>query len=154
MIRVVLTVLVAVALLTASMPAVETARVATTADRLGAEANELERAIGDLVDGSTPVNDPAMAARTTVLVRVPSGFTAAAVERVALVETPERPGLIALAYRVDGRPRRVLRVGTGPAPVEVDLVGAPIGLRPSGVSRVRVRYVDEEGPTIRIERVG
>ncbi|GAA0548739.1 hypothetical protein ABNG02_07235 [Halorubrum ejinorense] len=154
MIRVVLTVLVAVALLTASMPAVETARVTTTADRLGAEANELERAIGGLAAGSTPVDDPEMAARTTVLVRVPSGFTAAAVERVALVETPERPSAVALAYRVDGRPKRVLRVGTGPASVEVDLVGAPIELRPSGVSRVRVRYVDDGGPTIRIDRVG
>jgi hypothetical protein len=153
-IRVVLTVLVAVALLTASMPAVETARATTTADRLGAEADELERAIGDLAAGSTAVDDPAMAARATVPVRAPSGFTAAAVERVALVEPPDRPGAIAIAYRVDGRPRRVVRVGTGPAPVQVDLVDAPIDLRPSGVSRVRVRYVDDGGPTIRIDRVG
>lgn len=154
MIRVVLTVLVAVALLTASMPAVESARVTTTADRLGAEADELERAIGDLAAGSAPVDDPAMAARATVPVRVPTGFTAAAVERVALVETPERQSAIAIAYRVDGRPRRVLRVGTGPVSVEVDLVGAPIELRPSGVSRVRVQYVDDGRPTIRIDRVG
>ena len=154
MIRVVLTVLVALALLTASMPAVETARVTTTTDRLGAEADELERAIGSLLAGSTPVDSPSMAARTTVLVRVPSGFTAAAVERVALVETPDRPGDVALAYRIDDRPEHVLRIGTGPARADVHLVDAPIELRPGGVSRIRVRYVDDDGPTVRIGRGG
>lgn len=154
MIRVVLTVLVAVALLAASMPAVETARTATTGERIGAEADRLERAIGGVVAGSTPVNDPAMAAQTTVLLRVPTGFAAADVDRVALVESPDRPGGVALAYRIDDRPERTLRVGTGPAETAVDLVGGPIELRPGGANRIRVRYVDDEGPTVRIRRVG
>jgi hypothetical protein len=152
-IRVVLTVLVAVALLAASMPAVETARTATTADRIGAEADRLERAVGGVVAGSTPVSDPAMAAGTTVLVRVPTGFAAAEADRVALVESPDRPGGVALTYRIDGRSARTLRVGTGPAETAVDLVGGPIELRP-GANRVRIRYVDDEGPTVRIRRVG
>lgn len=50
MIRVVLTVLVAVALLAASMPALEDARVSTTDDRLGTESDRVERAIA----GSSP----------------------------------------------------------------------------------------------------
>ena len=153
MIRVVLTVLVAVALLAASMPAVETARTATTADRIGAEADRLERAVGGVVAGSTPVSDPAMAAGTTVIVRVPTGFAAAEADRVALVESPDRPGGAALTYRIDGRSERRLRVGTGPAETAVDLVGGPLELRP-GANRVRVRYVDDEGPTVRIRRVG
>jgi hypothetical protein len=153
-IRVVLTVLVAVALLAASAPAVETARTATTAERMGVEADRLNRAIGGVVSGSTPVADPSMAARTTVLVRVPSGFTAADVDRVALVESPDRPGAVALAYRVGGRPERTVRVGTGPAEAAVDLVGGPIELRPGGTSRVRLRYVDDGGPTVRVRRIG
>jgi hypothetical protein len=153
-IRVVLTVLVAVALLAASMPAVETARTATTADRIGAEADRLERAIGGVVAGSVPVSDPAMAAGTTVLVRVRTGFAAADVDRVALVESPGRPGAVALSYRIDDRPERTFRVGTGPAETAVDLVGGPIELRPGGANRIRVRYVDDEGPTVRIRRVG
>lgn len=154
MIRVVLTVLVAVALLAASMPAVETARTATTGERIGAEADRLERAIGGVVAGSMPVSDPAMAAQTTVLLRVPTGFAAADVDRVALVEPPDRPGGVELAYRVGDRPERTLRVGTGPAETAVDLVDGPIELRPGGANRVRIRYVDDGGPTIRIHRIG
>lgn len=154
MIRVVLTVLVAVALLTASMPAVESARTATTAERVGAEADRLERAIGGVVAGSTPVSDPAMAAQTTVIVRVPTGFAAADLDRVALAESAERPDGVALAWRIDGGPAREFRIGTGPAEAAVDLVDAPVELRLGGASRVRVRYVDDGGPTIRISRVG
>lgn len=154
MIRVVLTVLVAVALLTASMPAIETARAATTAERIGAETDRLERAIGGVVAGSTPVSDPAMAAQTTALVRVPTGFTAADLDRVALVESPDRPGEVVLAYRIDGRSEREFRIGTGPTRTAVDLVDAPIELRPGGASRVRIRYVDDGGATVRISRIG
>jgi len=151
---VVLTVLVAVALLAASMPAVETARTATTAERIGTEAHRLERAIGDVAAGSMPVSDPATAARTTVLVRAPSGFAAADLDRVALVEPSDRSGGVALAYRLDGGSERAFRIGTGPVPAAVDLVGAPIELRPGGTSRVRLRYVDDDGPTVRVDRIG
>ena len=154
MIRVVLTVLVAVALLAASMPAVETARTATTTERIGAEADRLERAIGGVVSGSTPVTDPAMAAQTTVLLRVPTGFAAAEIDRVALIESPDRPGAVALAYRIDGRPERTLRIGSGPAETGVDLGDGPIELRPGGANRIRIQYVDDEGPTVRINRIG
>ncbi|SNR63005.1 hypothetical protein SAMN06266787_10722 [Halorubrum ezzemoulense] len=154
MIRVALTVLVAVALLTASMPAVETARTATTADRIGAEADRLERAIGGVVAGSSPVDDPALAAQATVRFRIPTGFAAAEVDRVALVEPPDRPGGVVLAYRVEDRPKRTVRVGTGPVEVTVDLGGGPIELRPGGTNRIRLRYVDDEGPTVRINRAG
>jgi acetyltransferase len=39
-------------------------------------------------------------------------------------------------------------------PATVDLVDAPVELRPGGTSRVRLRYVDDDGPTVRIDRVG
>ena len=87
MIRVVLTVLVAVALLAAAAPALEDARAATTVERLDTEVDRIERAVGDLTANSVSVADPALAARTTLTVRVPSGFGAAPVDGVALVET-------------------------------------------------------------------
>ncbi|TKX80862.1 hypothetical protein [Halorubrum sp. SD626R] len=86
MIRVVLTVLVAVALLAAVAPALEDARAATTVERLDTEVDRIERAVGDLTADSMSVADPALAARTTLTVRVPSGFGAAPVDGVALVE--------------------------------------------------------------------
>lgn len=87
MIRVVLTVLVAVALLAAAAPALEDARASTTVERLDTEMDRIERAVGDLTAGSVSVAEPALAARTTLTVRVPSGFAAAPVDGVALVET-------------------------------------------------------------------
>lgn len=89
MIRVVLTALVAVALLSASMPALESARTATTADRLDSEADRIERAIAGVVSGSIAAEDPSLAARTTTTVRVPSGFTAARLTRVAVVDVAQ-----------------------------------------------------------------
>jgi len=85
-IRVVLTVLVAVALLAAAAPALEDARAATTVERLDTEVDRIERGVGDLTADSVSVADPALAARTTLTVRVPSGFAAAPVDGVALVE--------------------------------------------------------------------
>ncbi|OYR60640.1 hypothetical protein DJ71_24625, partial [Halorubrum sp. E3] len=70
------------------------------------------------------------------------------------VESPDRPGGLALAYRIDDRPERTLRVGTGPAETAVDLAGGAIELRPGGTNRIRVRYVDDGGPTVRVRRVG
>jgi hypothetical protein len=154
-IRVVLAVLVAVALLAASAPAIETARAAATADRLGAEADRFERAVGAVVAGSTPVADPELAPRTTVAVRVPTGFAAADLDSVALVETGGAAdgGGLALAYRTEGGPERTIRVGTGPTPAAVEVDGGRVRLRSGGVTGVRVRYVDDGGPTLRIDAV-
>lgn len=168
MIRVVLTVLVAVALLAASMPALETARVATTADRLDSEADRVERAVAGVVSGSVAAEDPSLAARTTATVRVPSGITAARLERVALVETghTERSGSdvvrtdiesdpnVALVYRIDGGPDRAVPVVPEMLAADVEVVGGSIALRTGGESRLELRFVDDGDPTVRIARLG
>lgn len=84
MIRVVLTVLVAVALLGASLPALDAARTTTTADHLDRESERLARAASGLAAESVAVDDPELAARVTVRVRVPTGFTTARIDRVVL----------------------------------------------------------------------
>ncbi|WP_144924879.1 DUF7311 family protein [Halorubrum salsamenti] len=156
MIRVVLTVLVAVALLSVSMPALEDARAATTEERLGAESDRVERAIGGLASGSMDVSDPSLAARTTVTVRAPSGVTAARIDRLALVE-PERSeneSGAALRYRIDsGRDRTVPIVPSATA-ATVEVADGPIALRTGGESRLELRLVDDGGPTVRIARIG
>lgn len=190
MIRVVLTVLVAVALLAASMPAIETARTTTTVEAVDSESDRLERAVAGLVERSSPVSEREMAAQTTRVVRLPTRFTAADVDRIALVETGRRgavrdrddregtsrgdsagnvdragrgdraarggtdSGGVAFAFRIDGGLERAVSVGTGPIPVDVELVGGPIELRPTGATRLNLRYVDDEGPTVRVARVG
>ena len=169
-IRVVLTVLVAVALLAAATPALEDARATTTAERLDTEVNRVERAVGGLVAGSVSVADPSLAARTTVIVRVPSGFGAAPVDGVALVETDAVGSTeaaeanvtgagaadadVALRYRIDGGPERTVPIAPGVADATVAVDGGAIALRPGGESRLLFRFVDDGGPTVRVARIG
>lgn len=165
MIRVVLTVLVAVALLAAATPALEDARTTTAAERLEAETDRIERAVGGLVAGSVSVANPSLAARTTVIVRAPSGFGAAPIDRVALVETGGGGGAatvesgvteadVALRYRIDGGPERTVPIAPGGVDAAVAVDGGAIALRPGGESRLVLRLVDDAGPTVRIARVG
>ena len=160
MIRVVLTVLVAVALLATATPALEDARTATTVERLDSEADRVERAVGGLVSGSVSVADPSLAARATVTVDVPSGFAAAPVDRVALAETDGGSEAdtteteVALRYRIDGGPKRTVPIAPGGAGSAVAVDGGAVALRPGGESRLALRFVDDGGPTVRIARVG
>jgi len=155
-IRVVLTVLVAVALLAASMPALEDARAATTDERLGTESERVERAIGGLAAGSMSVSDPSLAARTTVTIHAPSGVTAARIDRLALVE-PERSenaSGAALRYRIAGGRDRTVPIAPGATAATVEVVDGPIELRTRGESRLELRLVDDGGPTVEVSRVG
>lgn len=156
MIRVVLTVLVAVALLAASMPALENARATTTDDRLDTEADHVERAIAGLTSGSVRVSDPSLAARTTVTVRAPSGVAAARIDRLALVdpESPENESGVALRYRIDGGRERTAPIGPGATAATVEVVDGPIALRTRGESRLELRLVDDGGPVVEITRIG
>ena len=149
MIRVVLTVLVAVALLAASMPALETARTNTTAERLDAEGERVERAIAGVVSGSVAVEERALAARTTTTVRAPRGLTAAQIDRLALVNG-ER---VVLRYQIEGGPERSVSVVPATLSAAVAVDDGPIELRPRGESRIEFRFVDDDGPTVKIARV-
>lgn len=154
------------------MPALETARTATTAERLDSEADRVERAIAGVASGSVAAEDPSLAARTTTTVRAPSGVTAAPVDRIALVETEQTGGdgvqaagnagrsgtahesTVALRYRIDGGPDRGLPIVPEVIAANVEIVGGSIELRPSGESRLELRFVDDGEPTVRISRLG
>ena len=155
MIRVVLTVLIAVALLAASIPALEDARTATTDEHLRTESDRIERAVGGLASGSMSVADASLAARTTVTVRAPSGVAAARIDRLALVEArqSENDSGAALRYRIDGDRGRTVSIVPDAVTAAVEVVDGPIALRTRGESRLNLRLVDDGGPTVRVERV-
>ncbi|SNR53413.1 DUF7311 family protein [Halorubrum vacuolatum] len=173
MIRAVLAVLVAVALLAVTAPALETARTDTTAERLNVEAERLERHAGALTADAVAVDDPTLAARKTVTVRVPSGFTTAPIERV-VIGTPETiPGVatdderdvtgpsdmtgttadIVFVYQFTGAEPEAIPITT-PTGAELDVIDGPIHLRHGGETRVRLSLIDDGEPTVRLTRVG
>lgn len=82
-------VLVAVALLATSVPALDDARTTATVDRLETEGERLDRAVASLAADSVAVDDPTLAARTTMTLRAPTGITAARIDRLVLGD-PER----------------------------------------------------------------
>ncbi|WP_418281236.1 DUF7311 family protein [Halorubrum sp. DTA98] len=181
MIRVVLTVLVAVALLGTALPALDDARTTTTIDRLDTQGDRLERAVSTVAADSVAVDDPTLAARATVTVRAPTGVTAARIDRLALgdpsaildgrartVDGAREPaddtrrrtirdgGLpdVALVYRLADGPSRVVSLDPSTNAASLRVVDGPIELRTNGRSRIQLRLVAEDGaPTVRAVRV-
>ncbi|GAB7092092.1 hypothetical protein JCM18237_23630 [Halorubrum luteum] len=182
MIRVVLVVLVSVALLATALPALNDARTTTTVDRLETEGERLDRAIGSLDAESVAIDDPSLAARTTVTLRAPTGITAARIDRLALGD-PERiidvdrtvhdrstigrtttaetgrsgdrslPNVAIVYVLSDGSPRLIPVTSAG-STTSIRVVDGPIELRTGGSSRLELRLVDTHGTgTVRVARV-
>ena len=161
MIRVVLTVALAVALLAAVMPALQEARTATTVERLETEADRIMRVAATLPAHSVGVTDEALAARTSMAVVTPAGFAAARIERLQVVDATRVPAAVrgesttdgvAIVYRFrHGR----LRAAAIPPPTDavgIEVEGGVIPLRPRGETRLWLRLVDTGKPTVRITR--
>ncbi|MWV66077.1 hypothetical protein GRS48_14795 [Halorubrum sp. JWXQ-INN 858] len=169
MIRAVLAVLVAVALLGVALPVLDDTRSATTTDRLDTGIERVEREAAALAAGSVAVADPTLAARTTVTVTVPTGLTAARVDRAVLgdparirgraADAPATPVAsdppdVALGYRIAGEDLRVVPLSSSTLP-PLRVVDGPIRLRTAGDTRLRLRLVDHDGDrAVRIARVG
>lgn len=77
--------LLAVALVGVSMPALEDARAETTAERIGTEAERIERAATGVVADSVAVEEADLAARGSFVVRAPSGFGVMPLDELMLV---------------------------------------------------------------------
>ena len=160
MIRAVLAVATAVALLAVAGPALADARVDTTADRIATAGERLDRAAADLAASSTAVRPGEPPARRTVRLRLPEGFAAASVGFVgigppaALRDAGDGPtdrgdgggptpaddaARTAFGYRIRGGPLR-----TVPLSNVATTDGSVLRVDP-GNSRVRLRYVRIEG---------
>lgn len=142
MIRAVLAVVVAVALLATAAPALSDARVSTTHEEFDAMATEIARTAGELESGSTAIANRDLAARTTVRLSLPTGFGTAPVETAAigcpstvLTDQTESPPdcTSSIVYRIRDRDPTVR-----PIPgVDVRTSNGPV---PIGESPVRLRF--------------
>lgn len=136
MIRVAVTVALAVALLAASLPAIEYAAAERSDARVRAAIEDLDAAATDLARSEEATPGTA-GARRVVTVRLPRrGATTAAVERVVVTAANR-----SYRYRVAGREPRTVH-GTVPVyPVR----GEPLELRAPGEHRLVLRLVEVGG---------
>lgn len=128
MIRAVLAVCCALALLSLSLPVVEDARIERTEASLEGDLSSLDRTAAALADAERPISD-APGAQRTVVVRIPErSMTAAGVESVTIGRTEPN----GYAYRIDGGPKK-------PKPSAVPVRGPdgdPVVLSESGAHRL------------------
>lgn len=111
-VRTLLTVLVAVALLGASMPAVEDARTTRTDERLEAAVGKLSDAAASLVAHDDPLDRCGVGASRTVTVSLPDGgFTDARASYLAVGGSRHEPSPSVVTYKTAGQPPRQLDVG-------------------------------------------
>lgn len=147
MIRTVIAALLAVALLAASQPAIDRARVGHASDRTEEELTVLQTNIQDLIASDDPVPPGVPGARRVVTVRLPRrSWASSGVERVA----------IGAGQR--GGDRMTWDIGEGSTgslrlPVEVRRPdGGPLVLRRSGSHQLALRLVRSEGKTAVVVR--
>lgn len=146
MLRVAFAVVLAVAVVGASMPVIETARHERSASHVEADLAVFETAVADLTASEEPALRPEAAARRTTSIDVPRGsFTTAPVEYVSIGGVPNRSttgtenraatpsdsreGAV-LAYRIDGT-THVRQLS-----IEVRVLGADGNLQPAGTPLV------------------
>jgi len=138
--RVVVAVLLAVAVLGTSLPAVDAARVEAADTHLHGELTAVRTAVADLLVRDDPASGPG--ARRVVTVDVPGrSWGHAETERVAL-------GGGVLAWRVDGGRRHTLRA---PGRLRVADGSAVLVLRRPGQHRLTLALArDERGPVVTV----
>jgi hypothetical protein len=157
-IRVVLAVLLAAALMGASFPAVDSARETAAADAAERNADTLTDAARSIVADSDPSAPGVPGARTTVRVGFPeASFANAGLDYLAVGGHPNRtlerdtPESDVLVYKVPGRPPRIrplpYDVRAGPAAND----STPLLLR--GDTELRLGYVrTDAGPAVTVSR--
>lgn len=136
MIRVVVTVLLAVAILAAALPAVEHAAADRSEEQLRASVEEIDAAALELAESEEAVPGTEGARRTVEVTLPADGIAAAGVERFTISGADRR-----YAFRVDGRPTREQR---GSVPVRT-LDGEPLVLEESGTHELVLALVEVEG---------
>lgn len=136
MIRVVVTVLLAVAILAASLPAVEHAAADRSEEQLRDGIEEIDAAALELAESEEAVPGREGARRTVEVTLPADGLAAASVERFAISATDRR-----YTYRVEGRKLRERR---GSVPVHTT-DGEPLVLRESGTHELVLALVEIEG---------
>jgi hypothetical protein len=161
MLRVVVAVALAVALLAVSLPALETARADRSEHRVEGEIDGLAAAIEDVHARESAVRAGSAGARRVVTLRVPAqSWTDAGIEYVAIGGRPDRSDVddrnsTVLAWRVTGREPRERRIPD--VTVAGDTVGdsGSVVIREPGVHRLSVSLTEcGNGTAIVVRRLG
>jgi hypothetical protein len=149
-IRVVVAAALAVALLAASLPAIEDARIERTATDLDATLSRVERAAADLATNEAPTPGDLAGARRIVDVRLPPpSWTSAPVTWVSLGGRPGGPPADVLAYRIAGRPPDVIDLRG----VDLIVPEGPVVLRDAGRHAVALDLLWLDGrAVVRVSR--
>lgn len=147
MLRVVLGTLLAVAVVGASVPAVDSARIEATDSRLRGELTSVRAAIADLLVRDDPTRGPG--ARRVLTVRLPRrSWGQAGTARVALGVAG--PGGDVLAWQARGGGRRTLRL---PARLRAPGEADALVLRRPGRHRLVLALVPDDGePVVTVRR--
>jgi hypothetical protein len=147
-IRVALAAALTVALLAASLPAVDDARTERTRARLAADVDRIQRAARDLASSDDATGVDTAGARRVVRIRLPaSTWTSAPVAWVSVGGVPGGPARDVLAYRLADRPPRTVAVEG----IAFRTPGGPVVLRGSGRQTVVLELVRVEGrPVVRV----
>jgi hypothetical protein len=125
-VRTLLSVVLAAALVGASLPALDDARVERTASRLESTATRLSDAAARLAATDDPVRRGARGAGRTVVVRLPDGgFAEARAAYLSVGGHPNASAPATVGYRVAGRPPRTVDAG-----VRFATGGGPLVLGP------------------------
>ncbi|MFD1586946.1 hypothetical protein ACFR9U_08120 [Halorientalis brevis] len=161
MLRVVVAVTLSVALLTVTLPALETARRDRSDRRVTAELDRLAAAIQDVYAREAAVSPDATGAQRIVAVRIPTrSWTGAAVEYVAIGAHPERAEVderneTTFGWQVSGARSRTRRLAD--VPVEAATPGdgdSPLVIREPGRHRLALSLVVRDGQrTVVVRRV-
>ncbi|WP_251344190.1 DUF7311 family protein [Haloplanus halophilus] len=143
MIRVVLSVLLAVALLAVAVPGVDEGRRARTATELGGVTDRVERAVRSLLAREDPTRPGVTGARRIVRYRLPSRSWVAAGATLRIDGDRDRIG-----YRIGDRPPR-----WRPLPgVDLRTPSGPVVVERPGRHRLVVSLVRDDGVGVVVSR--
>jgi len=160
MLRVVVAVTLAVALLSVTLPALETARASHSDHRIAAEIDGLTAAIDDVRTRESAVEAGTGGTRRVVTVRLPSEtWTSVGTEYVAIGGYPDDPALdgngTTLAWRVaGGQPRERQLPDVTVEPKGHGDSDGPLVLRDPGPHRLAISLIERGNRTVVVvERV-
>ncbi|WP_071391252.1 DUF7311 family protein [Haloprofundus marisrubri] len=150
MTRFVVAAVLAVALVAASMPAVESARIDRTAVHLDGELTNIVDAARDLPQTEDTVDDSSLAARRVVAVSVPErSLTSAPIDYVELDGRGPTTSA-SLSYRLTGHEETTYRFTR----ISLSTPDGPVRLSTAGIHRLSLALVDRGGrPVVTLRRL-
>jgi len=154
MLRVVVAIVLAVALLAVSLPALETARHDHSEQRVSAALDRLTATVQDVHAREAAVGEGMDGARRVVTVRLPARtWTDAGIEYLAIGAHPDRHGVdetneSTFVWQVTGNEPRERRLTDIPVEADTDGGENPLVIREPGIHRLAVTVSERRNRTV------